>query len=86
MSRFALLGAALAAAVAIVGIAIAVSSGGGGNGSGAGGPVSGASATQRLFAGIPERGTELGRGNAPVTLVRVSGLGFSLPMGHGSVT
>jgi protein-disulfide isomerase len=71
--RLVLLGAVAAAAAVIVGVAIAVSSGGGGTASGRG-PVSGAAATGKLFAGIPERGTELGSPSAPVTLVEYADL------------
>src|SRR4051794_13463613 len=72
--RLVLLGGVLAAAIVIVGIAIAVSSGGGTKTSAASGPVSGASATTNLFAGIPEQGTALGKSSAPVTLVEYADL------------
>jgi protein-disulfide isomerase len=72
------LGGAAGLAVVVVAIVIAVSGGGGGGHQApklkAGGSVPGAAQTSALFAGIPERGIELGRASAPVTLVEFADL------------
>jgi protein-disulfide isomerase len=76
--RGGLLAGVLAAAAVLVALAIAVSGGGGddspGAGTGAGAPVGGAAETRDLFAGITQRGTDLGRQDAPVTLVEYADL------------
>jgi protein-disulfide isomerase len=69
------LGGVLLVAVAVVAVAIAVSSGSGASANGAsGGKLSGAAGSSSLFAGIPQRGTILGRANAPVRLVEFADL------------
>jgi protein-disulfide isomerase len=69
------LGGVLLVTVAVVAVAIAVSSGSGASANGAsGGKLSGAAGSSSLFAGIPQRGTILGRANAPVRLVEFADL------------
>jgi protein-disulfide isomerase len=65
----------LVAAVAIVTVAVAVSSGRSPRlGASPDGRLSGAAFSSRLFAGIPQRGTVLGRADAPVRLVEFADL------------
>jgi protein-disulfide isomerase len=74
------LGAVAAAAAAIVAVLIAVSASHSGSTASSSaavsspGAVSGASATTALFAGIPQRGTTLGRANAPVNVTEFADL------------
>jgi protein-disulfide isomerase len=69
------LGGTLAAAAAVVAVAVAASSGHTSHVTAAqGGRVSGAAFSSRLFAGIPQRGTVLGRADAPVRLVEFADL------------
>jgi protein-disulfide isomerase len=69
------LGGVLAAAVVIVVVAIVVSSGGsekkGGSSEGA---AVGSSEVQQLLQGIPQKGTVLGKPNAPVTVIEFADL------------
>src|SRR3954469_4857167 len=71
-SRLIRLGAVLGAAAAVVAVLIAVSASHSGSTASSStaasspAPVSGASATTALFAGVPQHGTTLGRANAPV--------------------
>lgn len=67
--RLGLLGAAVLVAAVAVAVAIALSSSGG-SGAKAGKP----SATDQLFAGIPQKGVVLGKANAPVTLTEFADL------------
>lgn len=63
------------ASIALVALAVAVSSGHGRSQSAAtGGPVRGAAFSSALFAGIPQRGTVIGRPSAPVRLVEFADL------------
>ena len=65
----------MAAAIAVVVLAIGISSGGGGSATAAsGGGLSGAAFSARLFAGIPQHGTLLGRADAPVRMVEFADL------------
>jgi protein-disulfide isomerase len=65
----------LLAAVAVVAVAVAASSGHGSRlTSLSGGRLSGAAFSSRLFAGIPQHGTVLGRAAAPVRLVEFADL------------
>lgn len=70
--RLQIIGGAAAVAVVVVAIAVIVSSGGGGGGTkvARGKPASGGAAVARMFAGIPQSNTTLGRSSAPVTLVQ----------------
>jgi protein-disulfide isomerase len=61
-------------AVAIVAIAIAVGGAGGDTAGTTTGPPEGAAAARALFAGIPQRGTELGNPGAPVTVTEFADL------------
>lgn len=67
--RLGLLGAAVLVAAVAVAVAIALSSSGG-SGAKAGKP----SATEQLFADIPQKGVVLGKANAPVTLTEFADL------------
>jgi protein-disulfide isomerase len=67
--RLGLLGAAVLVAAVAVAVAIALSSSGG-----SGGKASKPSATDQLFAGIPQKGVVLGKANAPVTLTEFADL------------
>ncbi|MEA2404459.1 MAG: hypothetical protein QOE08_1106 [Thermoleophilaceae bacterium] len=69
--RLGLLAAAVAVAVVIVAVAVILSSGGGQKKPAGGG---GSSAADALFAGIPQRGTELGSAAAPVTIYEYADL------------
>jgi protein-disulfide isomerase len=65
----------LVAAAAVVAVAVAVSSGRSSHVTASpGGRLSGAAFSSRLFAGIPQRGTVLGRADAPVRLVEFADL------------
>lgn len=67
--------ATLVAAAVVVAVAVAASSGHGSRITAAqGGRLSGAAFSSRLFAGIPQDGTELGRADAPVRLVEFADL------------
>ena len=66
--RLWLLGASAVVAVAIVVIAIAIGRAGGGTAGTTTGTPEGIAATRALFAGIPQRGVELGARRAPVTV------------------
>lgn len=68
------LGGVLFLAAVITGVLVLVSQTGGERKLKAGEPVPGASPTRALFAGIPQRGIELGSSNAPVTLVEFADL------------
>jgi protein-disulfide isomerase len=69
------LGVALVTAAAAVAVAVAASSGQTSRvTAGRGGRVSGAAFSSHLFAGIPQRGTVLGRADAPVRLVEFADL------------
>jgi protein-disulfide isomerase len=77
--RLLLLGGAALAALAIVVVAIVVSQGGAdGNGSTAGGADRSVAAQRqemrRLFGGIPQDGVDLGRADAPATLIEFADL------------
>jgi protein-disulfide isomerase len=70
-----LLGGTLVAAIALVAWAVAISSGGGGpNVAASGGQLTGVSASSGLFAGIPQRGTVLGRSSAPLRIIEFADL------------
>lgn len=72
--RLRLVGTLLAAA-AIVAVAVAVSTGPSSHATASpDGRLSGAAFSSRLFAGIPQRGTVLGRADAPVRLVEFADL------------
>jgi protein-disulfide isomerase len=68
------LGGALAAAVAVAGVAVAISSGGGGAAAASRAKLMGATFSSRLFAGIPQHGTVLGRPDAPARIVEFADL------------
>ena len=68
------LGGILAAVIVVVVAAVAISSAGGGADAATGGRLNGAAFSAGLFAGIPQRGTILGRANAPVRLVEFADL------------
>jgi len=61
-------------AIAAVLIAVTISSGGGATAVASDGSVAGVAYSARLFAGIPQHGTVLGRANAPVKLVEFADL------------
>jgi protein-disulfide isomerase len=64
-----------AAAAVVVALSIAISSGAGATASAAGGgKLIGASLSSRLFAGVPQHGTLLGRADAPVRIVEFADL------------
>ena len=67
---------AAALAVVVVVVAIVLSSGGGGGteAPSGGGGASAAKDAQALYAGIPQRGIRLGRGNAPATVIEIADL------------
>jgi protein-disulfide isomerase len=64
----------LVAAVVVVAMAVAASSGGSRVAGAHGGRLAGAAFSSRLFARIPQRGTVLGRSDAPVRLVEFADL------------
>jgi protein-disulfide isomerase len=73
--RLRLLYGMFAAAVVVVALSIAISSGGSSAASAAsGGKLIGASFSSRLFAGLPQHGTLLGRADAPVRIVEFADL------------
>jgi protein-disulfide isomerase len=72
--RLRALGGALAAAVAVASAAVAISSGGGGAAAALGAKLTGATFSSRLFAGIPQHGTVLGRPDAPTRIVEFADL------------
>ena len=64
-----------AVAAVVVALSIAISSGGSATASAAGGgKLIGASLSSRLFAGVPQHGTLLGRADAPVRIVEFADL------------
>jgi protein-disulfide isomerase len=69
-----MLGGAVLAAIVAVAIAAAVSGGHASTGAASGGRLTGASFSSRLFAGIPQHGTVLGRPDAPVRIVEFADL------------
>ncbi len=72
--RLRALGGSLIVAIAVVLAAAAISSGGGSANAASGGAVKKAAFSATLFAGIPQRGTVLGRAGAPVRLVEFADL------------
>jgi protein-disulfide isomerase len=73
--RLRLLYGMFAAAVAVVALSVAISSGGSSTaGAAGGGKLIGASFSSRLFAGLPQHGTLLGRADAPVRIVEFADL------------
>jgi protein-disulfide isomerase len=64
----------VALAIVVVAVAVATSSGGGRANAASGGRLSGAAFSAKLFAGIPQRGTVLGRRDAPVRLIEFADL------------
>ena len=72
--RLWLLGASAVVAVAVVVIAIAIGQAGGGAAGTTTGTPAGIAATRALFAGIPQRGLELGAPSAPVTVTEFADL------------
>ena len=73
--RLRLLYGMFAVAVVVVALSIAISSGGSSTASAAdGGKLIGASFSSRLFAGLPQHGTLLGRADAPVRIVEFADL------------
>jgi protein-disulfide isomerase len=72
--RLRALGGAVAAAVAVASAAVAISSGGGGAAAALGAKLTGATFSSRLFAGIPQHGTLLGRPDAPTRIVEFADL------------
>ena len=72
--RLWLLGASAVVAVAVVVIAIAIGQAGGGRAGTTTGTPAGIAATRALFAGIPQRGVELGAPRAPVTVTEFADL------------
>lgn len=73
--RLRLLYGVVAAGAAVLALSIAISSGGGATALAAtGAKLIGASFSSRLFAGLPQHGTLLGRANAPVRIVEFADL------------
>jgi protein-disulfide isomerase len=72
--RLWLLGASAVVVVAIVVIALAIGRAGGGTAGTTTGTPAGIAATRALFAGIPQRGVELGARHAPVTVIEYADL------------
>jgi len=68
------LGGVLAAVIAVVALAVGISSGGVSATAASGSRLSGAAFSARLFSGIPQHGTVLGRPHAPVRLVEFADL------------
>jgi hypothetical protein len=73
--RLRLLYGIVAAGAVVLALSIAISSGGGATARAAdGGKLTGASFSSRLFAGLPQHGTLLGRPDAPVRIVEFADL------------
>jgi protein-disulfide isomerase len=68
------LSASLLAAVVAVVIAVGATTGGSGANAGFGGKLGGAALSQSIFAGVPQRGSLLGRADAPVRIVEFADL------------
>ena len=69
-----LLGGAVALAAVIVVVAVVISSGGSKKGGSAEGDAAGAKQAQQLLNGIPQKGSTLGKPDAPVTLTEFADL------------
>ena len=69
-----MLGGGVVAAIVAVTVAVAVSGGHGSANAALGGTLNGSSFSSRLFAGIPQHGTVLGRPDAPVRIVEFADL------------
>jgi protein-disulfide isomerase len=72
--RLRALGGAIVAAVAVAAVVVAISSGGGSANAALGAKLAGGSFSSRLFAGIPQHGTVLGRPDAPARIVEFADL------------
>lgn len=68
------LGAVAGVVVVAIAVVVAISQSGGKSDKGGGGGAAGATATQTLFAGIPQKGEVLGKTDAPLTMTEFADL------------